>query len=91
MKFIKLFESFKDELYELKNKYPMADITMTPHERFNGSYFARVDIIKQDGGKEYLGALKGPVSKEKLGAIYPMLNGSGGIHVRLVHSGDPFR
>ena len=65
MKFIKLFESFKDELYELKNKYPMADITMTPHERFNGSYFARVDIIKQDGGKEYLGALKGPVSKEK--------------------------
>lgn len=66
MKHLKLFENYNQELSleELKDRYPEAIITMKPHERFEGSYFARVDIMKQDGEKEYLGALRGPVSKE---------------------------
>jgi len=68
LNYIKLFESFShvedNELDELKKKYPMAEITMTPNKKFKGAYFARVDITKQNGEKEYLGALRGPVSKE---------------------------
>jgi hypothetical protein len=67
MKNIKLFESFSNEnddaLERLKKKYPESIITMTPSEKFKESYFARVDIKTQGGEKEYLGALKGPVSK----------------------------
>ena len=66
---IKLFEQFsysgEDRLEELKAKYPNAIFTMKPLEKFKGSYFARVDIMRQDGEKEYLGALKGPVTMEQ--------------------------
>ena len=65
---IQLFERFSfhetDELEKLRNKYPNAIITMKPNDKFKGSYFARVDMKKQNGEKEYLGALKGPVSKD---------------------------
>jgi hypothetical protein len=65
---IKLFEAFSDSpdnmLDRLKAKYPNAEITFRPNEKFDGRYFARVDIIRQDGEKEYLGALKGPVTME---------------------------
>jgi hypothetical protein len=57
--------SLNDPLESLKKKYPNAIITMSPYEKFPGSYFARVDVIKQNGEKEYLGALKGPVSKRQ--------------------------
>ena len=65
---IQLFEGFSfpetDELEKLRNKYPNAIITMSPNEKYQGRYFARVDIETQKGEKEYLGALKGPVSKD---------------------------
>jgi len=53
-----------NDLEDIRKEYPNALILMSPHERFKDSYYARVDIIKQDGEKEYLGALRGPVSKE---------------------------
>jgi hypothetical protein len=65
MNYIKLYENFENtlSLEELIKKYPEAKITFEP-AKFKNSYFARVDIKKQDGKYEYLGALKGPVSKE---------------------------
>lgn len=49
-------------LDELKQKYP--EIKFTMDEKGNNLYFVRVDIEKQNGEIEYLGALKGKVSKE---------------------------
>ena len=51
-------------LEQLKEKYPNAIITMEPWREFGDRYFARVDIMTQGGEKEYLGALKGPVSEQ---------------------------
>jgi hypothetical protein len=66
---IQLFEGFSfssdDELEGLRTRYPHAIITMTPNEKYQERYFARVDIETQGGEKEYLGALKGPVSREQ--------------------------
>ena len=62
-KFEPMTANEKLKLKELEDLYPEAIITMDPH-KFPGSYFARVDIMKQDGEKEYLGALKGPVSEK---------------------------
>jgi len=66
---IQLFEEFSfssdDELEGLMTRYSNAIITMSPNERFKERYFARVDIVTQNGEKEYLGALKGPVSREQ--------------------------
>lgn len=76
MKYLKMFENFIFEdvkilsLEELRSKYPAAKITMKPHEKFKDSYFARVDVTKQNGEKEYLGALRGPVSEENALAFF---------------------
>lgn len=52
------------DLDGLQKKYPNAKITLTPNERFKDAFNARVDIVTQGGKTEYLGALKGPASKE---------------------------
>lgn len=49
---------------ELKDKYPNAIITMEPSDKFKDAYYAKLEIIRQDGEHEYIGALKGPVSKQ---------------------------
>jgi hypothetical protein len=53
------------DIEELEEKYPNAKITMNTIDKFEDRYFARVDITKQNGELEYLGALKGPVSKQE--------------------------
>jgi hypothetical protein len=77
MKNIKLFESFtnenEDSLEGLRSKYPHAIITMSPNEKYKGRYFARVDIETQGGEREYLGALKGPVSREQAIEFFEMI------------------
>ena len=72
---IKKFNDFLNEsttyndiltLDELKEKYPKMKFTMNPNKKFgDDAYFVRVDIEKQDGEMEYLGAYKGVVSKEE--------------------------
>ena len=66
---IRLFEGFSfssdDELEGLRTRYPNAIITMSPNEKFKERYFARADIETPNGEKEYLGALKGPVSRDQ--------------------------
>ena len=74
---IQLFEGFsfheEDSLGSLRSKYPHAIITMSPNEKYKGRYFARVDIETQGGEKEYLGALKGPVSREQAIEFFGMI------------------
>ena len=74
---IQLFEGFsfheEDSLERLRSKYPHAIITMSPNEKYKGRYFARVDIETQGGEKEYLGALKGPVSREQAIEFFEMI------------------
>lgn len=65
----KLTESLNDEsldldLDQIQKKYPNAKITLTPNDKFKDAFNARVDIITQGGEIEYLGALRGPASKE---------------------------
>ena len=50
-------------LTELRQKYPYIKFTMDSSPKFKGSFFARVDIEKNNGELKYLGALKGPVSE----------------------------
>lgn len=58
-------------LEDLQKKYPEAIMTMNPFsDNFPGSFFARVDIKTQGGEKEYLGALKGPVSEKDALAFF---------------------
>jgi hypothetical protein len=54
-------------LAELKKKYPEAVLTMKPSKSkaFRGSYNVKAEIKTQGGKIEYLGALKGPVSKDQ--------------------------
>ena len=68
---IKKFNDFLNEsttyndmltLDELKEKYPQIKFTMD--DKGNNLYFARVDIEKQDGEMEYLGAIKGKVQEK---------------------------
>lgn len=64
MKKLKVFES-SDELSldMLQRKYPKINFTMD--EKSKDRYFVRADIETQDGKTEYLGALKGSVSKDE--------------------------
>lgn len=53
------------KLDELQKKYPAIKFTLEPNTKFGkDSYFAKVEIKKQNGEYHYLGALKGPVSSE---------------------------
>ena len=60
-------ESINEELAlsTIKSKYPNSKITFEPNTRFKDAYNVRVDIIRQDGGVEYLGGIRGPISKEE--------------------------
>ena len=61
----KFNESSKNlSIDELREKYPESILTMNPLKKFPGSYFVKAEIKTQGGEKIYLGALKGPVSKE---------------------------
>ena len=51
-------------LDELKEKYPEIKFTMNKDPKFEDAYLVRADIEIQNGETEYLGALRGPVSKE---------------------------
>jgi hypothetical protein len=51
-------------LDKLKKKYPNSVMTLSPEEKFPGMFFAKLEIIRQDGEKEYIGAIKGPVSRQ---------------------------
>lgn len=53
------------ELSTLKKQYPNAKMTLKKSDKFDNMYYAKVDIIKQDGSTQYLGALKGLVSKDQ--------------------------
>jgi hypothetical protein len=50
---------------QLQQTYPNAIITCKPSDKFKDAYIARVDIKTQSGALEYIGGLRGPVSKEQ--------------------------
>lgn len=57
------FGGSSTSLEDLQKEYPSLVFTLKPSPKWNKRYFARVDLRNRGRELEYLGALKGPVTK----------------------------